>query len=156
MPVPLCIKNIFTYRPKSLGGWILTGLTVGLFAVIGQMIGNRIALSNATNELEVNALKHNAGVVSTSVIEGACQVLPINERYKLSPECQERLTRSDIEQARFLECFRLLNTAGVTRGDCDTPDRRYVLDLKGTNPRVIALAKDGNVLYQIKLAPVTN
>ena len=96
------------------------------------------------------------GIVSicahSEELKGACQILPFDQRYKLSHECQLSLYNQDIEQARFNECFRILNAEGVRRGDCDTRDRRFVLDVKGKSPRLLALGSDGQVLYQIPLS----
>ena len=85
-----------------------------------------------------------------------CWVLPLEERHKLSPECQKLLGEADVEQARFKECLRLLNTAGIQQGKCDSKSRRYVLDLHGSKPRVLAIsAEDDQVLYQVLLSPAS-
>src|SRR6516162_1313029 len=61
--------------------------------------------------------------------ETLCLVVPLTERHSLSAECQKILGEADIEQARFNECFRLLNVRGVQDGKCDSRSQRYILDL---------------------------
>lgn len=153
MSIATRVKELFSERPKSLIGWSLIGLIVGVFAVFGQMVGKEVGTRAAEEEMAARvATSPAAASISSGKEVSGCWVVPLEERHKLSAECQQRLGKSDIERSRFMECFRLLNVAGVQQGKCDTSTRRYVLDLKGENQRILALSTDGTPLFAIKLA----